>query len=362
MQLKMDLGESVKDIADKTGFSESTVRRRVKLMRYDRDEMMKVQVRQPTMEQYLKLSEIEDEDAANYALRFIGTKNFDAEVEKALKRQKEKNQRDELRAFVRTKAECISDGSYDNIQKLGVVCVESLYAPLTETNKKTLEDALLKYGKLYYVESYNFNIYRKKTEADKDVRAEAEKERERHQALEYQADWIYYCMMGRADDFIKNYTPRKNDISILFAGFFEAKVWQRFSSNNSMPAAIELGYTVPEGRNSWESEIVCEAAEYVIKKYAETPEKVLLVYLRKTLNLQRLYSFYFRAENITCTPQISRVYKLYFEILEKLGYCVSDEEWEFINGTHPIYSKKANDITDEEIISYREEFADEDEK
>ncbi len=36
MQMMLDLGSSVEEISDKTGFSESTVRRRLKLKEYDR--------------------------------------------------------------------------------------------------------------------------------------------------------------------------------------------------------------------------------------------------------------------------------------------------------------------------------------
>ena len=89
-QLMLDLGESIESIAKKTGISKSTVRNRVKLAKYDAEILKAAAIRQPTMEQYMRLSEIEDLEKANYVARFLGTKNFDREVDGALRAQREK--------------------------------------------------------------------------------------------------------------------------------------------------------------------------------------------------------------------------------------------------------------------------------
>ena len=44
-QMMMDFGNSVEQVADKAGFSESTIRRRVKLLSLDREEFKKSQAR-----------------------------------------------------------------------------------------------------------------------------------------------------------------------------------------------------------------------------------------------------------------------------------------------------------------------------
>ena len=50
MQMMLDLGSTVEEISDKTGFSESTVRRRLKLNEYDRKKVVAAQGRGATLE------------------------------------------------------------------------------------------------------------------------------------------------------------------------------------------------------------------------------------------------------------------------------------------------------------------------
>lgn len=94
-QLTVDFGMSVEDVAEKTGFSSSTVRRRLKLCELDGDIFRKVtgdESRQISMGDLDRLSEIENEKTRNIVLADIGTKNFENSIRKALDAQKsEKN-------------------------------------------------------------------------------------------------------------------------------------------------------------------------------------------------------------------------------------------------------------------------------
>ena len=77
-QLLLDMGFSVADVSEKTGFSESTVRRRTSLisMGLDRDKLVKSQSRNISLEDYAKLQNIEDEKERNELLDVLGTNNF----------------------------------------------------------------------------------------------------------------------------------------------------------------------------------------------------------------------------------------------------------------------------------------------
>ena len=76
IQMCLDLGESVKDIADKTGFSESTVRKRAKLSALPAAKLAEAENRGGTLEEYLKCLEITDEDKRNELLEKVGTNDF----------------------------------------------------------------------------------------------------------------------------------------------------------------------------------------------------------------------------------------------------------------------------------------------
>lgn len=76
VQMMLDLGESVRDIADQTGFFESTVRKRAKISALPADKLKEAESRGGTLEDYLKCLEITDEGRRNELLEYVGTKEF----------------------------------------------------------------------------------------------------------------------------------------------------------------------------------------------------------------------------------------------------------------------------------------------
>lgn len=86
-QLMIDLGDSIEQIANKSGFSQSTVRRRVKLLELDPDKFKATRHRNVTIDDYEKLNRIKNIDYRNDVLEHIGTSNFNNELSKALQRE-----------------------------------------------------------------------------------------------------------------------------------------------------------------------------------------------------------------------------------------------------------------------------------
>lgn len=83
-QMMLDMGGSVERVAEKTGFSETTVRRRVKLLDLDKKKFQKAEKRGGTMTDYLKLTDIKDTERRNKVLDTIGTAEFNASLKNAL--------------------------------------------------------------------------------------------------------------------------------------------------------------------------------------------------------------------------------------------------------------------------------------
>lgn len=76
IQMMLDLGEDIKCVSDKTGLSESTVRRRVKLMQLDQDALKAAESRGGTLADYAELETLKDPERRNKVLKAIGTNNF----------------------------------------------------------------------------------------------------------------------------------------------------------------------------------------------------------------------------------------------------------------------------------------------
>lgn len=76
IQMMLDLGEDIKGVSDKTGLSETTVRRRVKLMQLDQDALKAAELRGGTLADYAELETLKDPERRNKVLKAIGTNNF----------------------------------------------------------------------------------------------------------------------------------------------------------------------------------------------------------------------------------------------------------------------------------------------
>ncbi len=87
-QMMLDMGETVESIAKDCGFSQSTVRRRVRLLELDADKFKKSEARGATLQDYAQLEKIETPELNNKALDAIGTANFRDVLKKAIEEEK----------------------------------------------------------------------------------------------------------------------------------------------------------------------------------------------------------------------------------------------------------------------------------
>ena len=90
VQLMLDLGEDFESISERTGLSESTVRRRAKLNRYDLADLNKAFGRGASLFEVEKIEKIEDPELQKKVLEKAGTKDFDRAYENAIQELKEK--------------------------------------------------------------------------------------------------------------------------------------------------------------------------------------------------------------------------------------------------------------------------------
>ncbi|MGM9646555.1 MAG: ParB/RepB/Spo0J family partition protein [Eubacteriales bacterium] len=99
-QMMLDLGDSVTGIAEKTGFSKSTVRRRLKLTELDQKLLQEASGRQVSLLDLERLEKIEDVKERNRVLKSIGTNNFERDLAIALTDQKNKKLEAACRAIL----------------------------------------------------------------------------------------------------------------------------------------------------------------------------------------------------------------------------------------------------------------------
>lgn len=91
-QMMLDLGETIESIAKQSGFSTTTVRRRVKMAELDQDTLKKVSERQLSLSDFDQLAQIDNLDKRNEVLATIGTRDFGFTFQRELRKQNtEKN-------------------------------------------------------------------------------------------------------------------------------------------------------------------------------------------------------------------------------------------------------------------------------
>lgn len=87
-QLMLDMGETMENLSRESGFSVSTIRRRVKLLELDQDKFRKAEARGATLMDYMELDKIEDPARKNAVLDTIGTPNFRNKLQSAIDEEK----------------------------------------------------------------------------------------------------------------------------------------------------------------------------------------------------------------------------------------------------------------------------------
>ena len=91
-QMMLDLGDDYKSISAQTGISETTIRKKVKIVNtfgaHAIEAVTKVQERPIALEDYEKVAKIEDKDERNDVFDTLGTEEFDWALKSALNNQK----------------------------------------------------------------------------------------------------------------------------------------------------------------------------------------------------------------------------------------------------------------------------------
>lgn len=337
-QLMMDFGETVDSIADKTGLSKTTIRNRVKIAKYDQDVMREAATRQPTMEQYMRLSEIEDIEKANYVARFLGTKNFDREVNIAIDSQKRKRDGEILRAKLLSFAKELEDASYDNIQALNLVSVESFYLPLSTDAEKKIEERSKDGTDYFFAIGYGYTLYRKRSAEDHEMIARQKEYSRIREDLAQRAEDLYLAMQKRAEEFVQNYR-RGDQAPIITAALIENAALGDLSQGKTYyGVARSLGWEYPEDLRTWEDTYRVEAMTYIIEEMDKNASRVALHTLWTCLPHRDVCHIPYNGTKLEMYK--NHEWRVLLGLLEKLGYNVAQDEWDFITGHHPIYSEE----------------------
>lgn len=338
IQLMLDLGESVADIAEQTGLSESTVRRRKKLMEFDRDELKAAEQRGATLADYARLDELEPQYREE-ALKAIGTNNFDWKIKQIKDRSRKKQRMDECERIVSEFAELID---YDDVD----YSIHSYYSSFGgysgEYIQKPDNTDSVKYVYTYSGKNTDYpNIKVYTVKSDEEIKAKNAEKEKQAELNQRKSDWraraesIDKQMYDMRRDFINNLssvTAAQKDAVIkqLIGNIFNTYALNCIDYED-LKDVTGLIYDEDEKllvnldeltRSSADLEVLCAKLTYFIFEDSKR-ESYIKQYCSAGENSRYI------------NPKLNSIYNY----LTMLGYVMSDEEKQLRDGTHPIFEQ-----------------------
>ncbi len=330
-QMMMDLGISEADISKRTGFSRTTVKRRLNLLKLDKGGFEKAEARGATLSDYIELDKIKDEKARNKVLGYVGTSSFKWELDRAIKDEEKNACRGELLELVKA----FATERTDEVRKTKPA---AFVRNLSFTKGEIKNFELPKdYGtaEYYYEEtSYGIYLYRGKGEDEQkafDERAEKEAKRQAEQN-----EWQNACkeISQRAYnlrlEFVKNYVLKPAHIELVTLWAIKKMMTTYYDSLDTELFEEVTGFKADKDTGNDFQDYESSISD--VKKKDELLLKC--VYCLIGDNSQHNYFAYHKGEYCE-NEELDELY----EFLCDFGYEMSEEEIALQNGSHEMFEK-----------------------
>lgn len=340
-QMMLDMGETVESIAKDCGFSQTTVRRRVRLLDLDADKFKKSEARGATLQDYLELDKIENPELKNKALDAIGTANFREVLKKAIEEEKHKRRMAQWETDLEAFALKIERRDYvgETHVPMDYVTNYGSWSPKDKMVERPADAGEVKY--YYCVGTNEISLYKDHQEH---VETEEERQRKERQRI---ADRI------KAE--LKEITERHFSLRSEFISDFSA-------SKKCLVEICKYAASVLVGDGEWgRAEINAELAGELLdldiddntdyptfkamveQKTDEAPEYTLLVcaYASVDEDENGYWEWKWNSETGTYEYKFAQNVELdrLYDFLIALGYEMSDEEKAMRDGTHQLFNQ-----------------------
>ncbi len=340
-QMMIDLGESVESISEKTGFSRSTVKRRLKMAELDADTLRQVSAqRQLSIGDFDKIAQIEDIGKRNELLRDVGTNNFEQSFNRALKRQKI----DRALPFVKDAIKALKCKKIERYETYG-----GKYNKILEVTLENFKDGdVLEIPKnhegqklFYYLdESWGeLKVYILAPKAAPVKRSKEELEREKRikeahatlEALTAEAHELRY-------KFVKELKLTKANTDAIREGAVVALLAEQnfYNSNLNKREIYEKNIGVEGIEGVYDGNIIFEKT---LAAYRSDAKRTLPLIIYVSFGDTNTECFYTKWKSEYPQHKENKRLSQLYGWLVSCGYEMSDDEQMLMDGTHPIFKK-----------------------
>ena len=341
-QMMMNMGDTVEEIARKSGFSQSTVRRRVKLLALDQEKLKASVERGANLMDYMELDKIEDPALKNEVLDTIGTNNFRQRLASAIQTEK-------IRKFVAERAAEVSQWATQiegaDWQKYTYV---RNYGPWNWKKDSVVErpadaDTVQYY---YCIGQQQVDIYKEKTEPDEDTAAGAwsvqEQEKYKRRGANLAAATLRAFNLRR--EFIAGISNSQAKAHLRDVLRLAGQVCFMTEDGDA-----DLDQSLLAGLLEISVDLENDAFPMDVYKAEmdRCPEYTLLATLYASIDSDRMEYWGSRwdMENhrSVLVHEENRVLDFVYDTLETFGYQMSDEEAALQDGTHELFQDEPID-------------------
>lgn len=322
-QMMIDFGDTISDLSQSTGFSEQTIKHRLKIMELDAVAVKKAEAQQIKISDYISLEQIKDPKMRNNVLRNYGTNNFKWSLDNAIKEQrKEEGIKEIVEKLEKFAVKMKNDPGYGN----GYKRLNCFYP---DENKK-IEEPKEEGEYFYYISPYVIYLY-KKEEIDKKAEEEKAFKDAAIKAKVKEAEDLNRQTTKCIEDYLKICALPKNHIDIYKYIMRAMCNWNGLAADDACKF-LKIK-TDKDTLGDDKKALLAEAVE-------EQGLKILLIgaYLIEKANIKKGYitanEWNSRVVTYNFNPSLDRLY----ELLILLGYQMSDEEKLLKDGTHEIFN------------------------
>ena len=338
-QMMLDMGDTVEDIAEKSGFSTTTVRRRVKLLELDKDKFKRSEERGASLYDYMELDKLKSPQRKNEILDYIGTENFKYKLKQAIDAEATEERRASL-------VEQLSPFATQITDRTGYKFVRSFYVN-SDVKVDRPEDAdAIEY--FFIVETYYITLLVKDgptalTPEEEAKKREKQMKQERKNAAEKALTEATARAYELRADFVATVsaTAIKKHLADIVALWAYAEYWDETGWLTEDKIAQATGVESPADENDDSAEDAEFMLQTVTGAISKAPEKALLRMIYARLGDSKTEGYFCSYWNSYTmrhmeNEKLDRIY----ELLVKLGYEMSDDEKALRSGTHPLFTEQ----------------------
>lgn len=344
-------GYSTEEIAEKTGFSKATIKRRINLCQYDKELVVNAFKNQATFEDFEKLNKLKDKKLRDKAAGQLGSKNFDWEFSCCMKEQRIAERKLIILEALKNANIEDSKNSEEQIWEMNRLFTIPICADSDDASDMMSELEALKNlgdGEYYYYFDYsgNCSIYElsKEEKQEEVVEPVVQKNKEEIEQLES----LFEQMRKRHLDYIINYDRQANSAPgfalICFDTISELFKYKEINGTYCR------GISDVESYMSERNKIIYSNFDSPMEVYAGRKPfsfwidivAALLIGGTNSNYYDYLYSTYngivYKGDDKNdCNHRYILRLKLFIKFLIDIGYEMSDEEKQLIDGTHRLY-------------------------